>query len=334
MNSTEDQEDADSAYHLTIETPEQCGRLDKILSAAFADLSRSRIQGLIEQGEVLINGKVCDSSSKKLIVGDVVELNVPPPVEANPQAENIPLDVVYEDDDLLVINKPAGLVVHPGAGNYTGTLVNALLHHCKGSLSGINGVMRPGIVHRLDKETSGLMVAAKNDKAHKGLAAQLEDRSLSRIYHALVFKVPFPTKGVVDKPLARHYSNRLKMAVVNRGGKEARTHFQTLEKFGEACALVECQLESGRTHQIRVHMESLGHPLIGDPLYGPQKNGVSSALKKSGYDDEIVAKVLEFPRQALHAGHLAFTHPCMEKPMEFDAALPEDMAKLLKILNK
>jgi 23S rRNA pseudouridine1911/1915/1917 synthase len=333
MNS-EDHDEEEGVYRLSVETPEQTGRLDKVLSVAFADLSRSRIQGLIEQGQVLINGKACDTSSKKLVIGDVVELNVPPPVAANPQAENIPLDIVYEDDDLLVINKPAGLVVHPGAGNYTGTLVNALLHHCGGSLSGINGVMRPGIVHRLDKETSGLMVVAKNDRAHKGLAAQLEDRSLSRIYHALVFKVPFPSKGVIDKPLARHYSNRLKMAVVNRGGKEARTHYHVEQKFGEACALIECQLESGRTHQIRVHMESIGHPLIGDPLYGPQKNGVSSALKKAGYDDKIVAEVLEFPRQALHAGHLAFTHPGMQTSLEFEIQAPKDMANLLKLLNK
>ncbi len=333
MNS-EDHDDEDGIHRLTVETPEQCGRLDKMLSAAFADLSRSRIQGLIEQGEVLLNGKVCESASKKISLGDVVELTVPPPVDATPLAENIPLDVVYEDSDLLVINKPAGLVVHPGAGNHTGTLVNALLHHCKGSLSGIGGVLRPGIVHRLDKETSGLMVVAKNDKTHKGLSAQLEDRSLSRIYYALVFKAPFPARGVVDKPLGRHLGNRLKMSVLKRGGKEARTLFNTQQKFGDACALVECQLESGRTHQIRVHMESIGHPLIGDPLYGPQKNGVSSALKKAGYDDEIVAEVLEFPRQALHAGHIAFIHPGTEEHVEFDADLPADMAKLLKILTK
>jgi 23S rRNA pseudouridine1911/1915/1917 synthase len=328
------EEGADNIYRLAVEAPEQCGRLDKILSTAFADLSRSRIQALIEDGQVLLNDAVCDSSSKKLQIGDVVMLSVPPPVDATPKAEKIALDIVYEDEDLLVLHKPAGLVVHPGAGNYEGTLVNALLHHCKGSLSGIGGVMRPGIVHRLDKETSGLMVVAKNDMAHKGLSAQLEDRSLSRVYQALVFKVPFPSKSVVDQPLARHPSNRLKMAVAHRGGKAARTHYHVQQKFGEACALVECKLESGRTHQIRVHMESLGHPLIGDPLYGPQKNGVSSALKKAGYDDKTIQEALNFPRQALHAGALAFTHPGTDELLEFTAPLPDDMSKLLKLLNK
>lgn len=334
MSKVPNEDIEDDLYHLTVETAEQCGRLDKAMSAAFMDLSRSRIQGLIEQGQVTINGVTCESSSRKLQLNDVVELSVPPPVDATPQAENIPLDIVYEDDDVLVINKPAGLVVHPGAGNFTGTLVNALLHHCKGSLSGINGVMRPGIVHRLDKDTTGLMVAAKNDKAHKALSAQLEDRSLSRIYHALVFKVPFPSKATVDKPLARHPSNRLKMAVAHRGGKEARTHYTVIQKFGEACALVECQLESGRTHQIRVHMESIGHPLIGDPLYGPQKNGVSSALTKAGYDEKTVQEALNFPRQALHAGRLAFVHPSTGRDMEWSAPAPEDMSKLLKLLSK
>jgi 23S rRNA pseudouridine1911/1915/1917 synthase len=211
--------------------------------------------------------------------------------------------------------------------------VNALLYHCADSLSGIGGVMRPGIVHRLDKETSGLMVVAKNDFAHHGLAAQLEDRSLSRVYKALVFKTPFPARSVIDKPLARHPSNRVKMAV-RKTGKAARTFYNVEKNFSDGCSLVECTLESGRTHQIRVHMESIGHPLIGDPLYGPQHNGVRSALAKGGYAEDVITAVLAFPRQALHAGFIQFIHPRSEEAMSFTAPLPDDISKLLKLLEK
>lgn len=335
MNKIEDCIEGSEEFSLIVENAEQCGRLDKILSAAFDDLSRSRLQALIDQGEVRLNGTVCDTASKKLVVGDVVEFSVPPPIDATPKPENIPLDIVYEDDDLLVINKQPGLVVHPGAGNYEGTLVNALLYHCKDTLSGIGGVMRPGIVHRLDKETSGLMVVAKNDMAHKGLAAQLEDRSLSRVYTAVVFKVPFPVKGTIDKPLVRHSSHRLKMTIARAGeGKEARTHYNVLKKYGEAASLVECKLESGRTHQIRVHMESIGHNLIGDPLYGPQPNGLRSALGKAGYDEGVISQIMEFPRQSLHAGAIGFIHPATEEDMAFEAPFPDDISNLLKLLDK
>lgn len=337
MNRTEDEEDFDESLQklsLLVEGQDQCGRVDKALSAAFPDVSRSRIQALIEEGRLTINGKVCDSGSRKLALNDFAEITVPLPVAAQPQPENIPLDIVYEDHDLIVVNKQAGLVVHPGAGNYTGTLVNALLYHCGESLSGIGGVLRPGIVHRLDKDTSGLMVVAKNDAAHRGLAAQLEDRTLSRLYKALVFKVPFPPKGHVDAPLGRHPGHRLKMAIVRQGGKEARTFYSVEEKFGDACALVECKLESGRTHQIRVHMESLGHPLIGDQLYGPQPNALQSALKKEGYGASSLSQIMAFPRQALHAGTVRFIHPGTEEEMEFEATLPEDIDNLLKLLRK
>jgi 23S rRNA pseudouridine1911/1915/1917 synthase len=316
-----------------IDASQHVGRLDKVLSALCAELSRSRVQSLIEQGHVRINGKICESASKKLIVGDEIEVSVPPPVAAYPIAENIEIDIVYEDDDLLVVNKPAGLVVHPGAGNKQGTLVNALLHYCGKRLSGIGGVLRPGIVHRLDKDTSGLMVVAKNDQAHQGLSAQLADRSLSRLYQALVLKVPFPAKGHIEQTIGRHPTHRLKMAPNRKGGKEAKTFYRVEKSFEKACALVECKLESGRTHQIRVHMEALGHPLIGDPLYGAQDNAIASTFKKSGFEQEVIDAVLAFPRQALHAAQISFIHPVSEEEMSFSAPLPKDIDKLLKLLS-
>ncbi len=309
-------------------------RLDKALVALFDDLSRARLQALIDDGQVLLNGEVCTTSSKKVQIGDEISVNVPAPVAAKPQAQNIPLDIVYEDSDLLVIHKPAGLVVHPGAGNYDGTLVNALLYHCADNLSGIGGVLRPGIVHRLDKDTSGLMVVAKHDKAHQGLAAQLEDRSLSRIYQALVLKVPMPIKGSVDYTLGRDPRNRQKMAVNVRGGKEARTFYHVLKAYGEACALVECKLESGRTHQIRVHMAAIKHPLIGDPAYGPQDTAVRAVLKKEDYEGVVIDEVLAFSRQALHAGQISFVHPMSAERHDYQVDVPEDFSNLLKLLNK
>ena len=247
--------------------------------------------------------------------------------------ENIPLDIVFEDEHLIVINKQAGLVVHPGAGNYSGTLVNALLYHCADTLSGIGGVMRPGIVHRLDKDTSGVMLAAKTDQAHKGLAAQLEDRSLSRIYKALVLGVPQPRKGSVDQPLARDHRNRLKMAVNNSHGKTAKTHYQVERDFKGVLSLLECKLESGRTHQIRVHMGYAGYPLIGDPLYGPQPTAVRAALKRGGYEPETIEEVMAFPRQALHAAAISFIHPASGEEMAFEAPMPEDFAGLIGLLS-
>lgn len=312
-------------------------RLDKALADLFSDFSRARLQKLIEAGAVTVGGRVASSASRKVTAGQAIVINVPALVEALPQAEDIPLDVVYEDEDLIVINKPAGLVVHPGAGNYSGTLVNALLHHCRGSLSGIGGVMRPGIVHRLDKDTTGLMIAAKNDAAHQGLAAQLEDRTLSRVYHALVLKVPMPPKGTIDLPLGRHGSDRLRIAVRRSGGKHARTHYHVLERFGDVAAHVECRLETGRTHQIRVHMEAIGHPLIGDPLYGPQPTALLGALRRVGAEEGIGAALLQLPRQMLHACGLSFIHPLTEEELSFEAPLPQDFdgaIKTLKNINK
>lgn len=314
---------------------EQAGqRADKALAALCPELSRTRLQALITQGQVFVDDAVLESPSRKLEAGDTVRIIMPAPVQSVPEAEEIALDIVYEDDDLLVINKAAGMVVHPGAGNWSGTLVNALLHHCADSLSGIGGVVRPGIVHRLDKETSGLIIVAKNDKAHRHLAEQLSDRSLSRTYFAVVLGVPFPIKGVVDRAIGRDRNSRLRMGTTGTGLRDARTHYLVAERFGEACALVQCELETGRTHQIRVHMQLLGHPLIGDPLYGPQRTALAAKLKKGGYEPEVIEEICAFPRQALHAAALRFIHPRTQEEMEFEAEPPEDLVKLLKLLKK
>ncbi len=309
-------------------------RIDKAIADLSPDFSRSRVQSLIAGGALTLNGLPCTDTTRKVQRGHVMELLIPPLEAAEPEAENIPLNIVYEDSDLLVINKHAGLVVHPGAGNHTGTLVNALLFHCgTGDLSGIGGVMRPGIVHRLDKDTTGLMVVAKHDKAHHGLSEQLADRSLSRIYEALVLKVPVPIKGTVDMTIGRDPRNRLKMAVNTRSAKEARTHYLVKERYHDAFALVECKLESGRTHQIRVHMQAIKHPLIGDPLYGPQATAISGACKKAGYEQEIAQMLLDFPRQALHAKEIAFIHPVTNEHMHFTVERPQDMSVLIKSIT-
>lgn len=308
-------------------------RLDKALAGLQQEYSRARIQGLIEQGALSLNGGVYSKGSYKMQEGDVLVLTVPEAVSADPEPEDIPLDVVYEDSDLLVINKQAGLVVHPGAGNHTGTLVNALLHYCGDELSGIGGVMRPGIVHRLDKDTTGLMVVAKNDKAHQGLSAQLEDRSLSRVYKALVLGVPMPIKGHVDMTIGRDPRNRLKQAVNVRLSKQAKTYYKVEQDFRGFFCLVRCKLESGRTHQIRVHMGAIKHPIIGDPLYGPQLTATQAAAKKLGLDEVVQKEILAFPRQALHAQEIQFIHPVTEEAMNFTQELPDDLSKLLKLLE-
>lgn len=312
----------------------QAGRLDKALALAAVDvaggegLSRARLQQLMRDGRVVLNGEACTDPSTQAAAGEVYAVTLPAPVEAAPKAEAIPLSVVYEDADLLVLDKPSGLVVHPAAGNREGTLVNALLAHCKGSLSGIGGVARPGIVHRLDKDTSGLMVVAKNDRAHQVLTAQFADRSLSRVYQALVWGVPNPLQGEVEGAIGRHPRARQKMALVARGGKEALTRYKTLKVFGTLASLVECKLATGRTHQIRVHMESLGHPVVGDPVYGSRRR--SHAKGEKG----LVALLEGFKRQALHAGEIQFIHPVTGKALKFKAPLPNDLEGLLKALQK
>jgi 23S rRNA pseudouridine1911/1915/1917 synthase len=292
-------------------------RLDKALAEA-SGLSRERIKALMGRGRVLLDGKPAAQASFKPAAGTAFAITVPAITPDEAQAEDIPLNVVFEDEHLIVIDKPAGLVVHPAVGNYDGTLVNALLHHCQGQLSGIGGVARPGIVHRIDKDTSGLLVVAKSDVAHEGLARQFEDHSIERAYLALVGGNPLPPAGTVTGAIARSNSDRKKMALVKDGrGKHAVTHYATLERFTGA-ALVECRLETGRTHQVRVHMTALGHPLLGDPSYGRTPTKLKPLLAEHN-----------FARQALHAAILGFVHPVTGANLRFESPLPADMEALL-----
>lgn len=331
MSTGDAAEDSEDIFGTIVPSSHAGERLDKALAALCPDFSRSRLQGLIEGGSLLVNGVVCTDTKRKVKEGDELDLTLPEPEDSTPQPENIPLDIVYEDEDVIVLDKPAGLVVHPAPGNYTGTLVNALLYHCGDTLSGINGVKRPGIVHRLDKDTSGLMIVAKNDHAHTALSAQLQDRSLSRVYTALVLGVPNPLKATLDTMMGRHPTQRLKMSTQTRQGKKAITHYQVRQVFHDTLSLVECRLATGRTHQIRVHMESIGHPLIGDPLYGAQQTVVQSRLRKGGYDEASIGLISGFGRQALHATELTFIHPSTQQPVTLRAPLPEDFNRLISI---
>lgn len=287
-------------------------RLDVFLAGRFGQFTRSRIKTLIEDGLVKVNGRLA-KAGLKLSAGDAVELDVPEPREAAAKPEEIPLDIVYEDSSLLVINKSRGLVVHPAAGNETGTLVNALLNHCA-DLSGIAGVLKPGIVHRLDKDTTGLLVVAKNDRAHLSLSKQIAEKSAKRIYLALVEGNVAEDRGRVDAPLGRSRADRKKIAVIKEG-RQAATEYFVLERFGD-CTLVECHLETGRTHQIRVHMKHIGHPVAGDPVYGIRK-------QRFNVDGQL-----------LHAARLEFTHPETGGRMAFSAPLPEDFERVLEGLRK
>lgn len=304
-------------------------RLDLALAEIFPDLSRTRIKRFIEKGQVTLGGATIVDPARRVKQGFEVTITLPPPAPAVPQPENIPLNVVFEDDYLIVVDKPAGLVVHPAAGNLGGTLVNALIAHCGSSLSGIGDVMRPGIVHRIDKDTSGLIVAAKNDAAHQGLARQFEKHSIERAYTALVWGNVATATGSIEGNIARSSANRKKMAVVKSGGKHARTHYKVLKRFGPPsdpfASLVDCRLETGRTHQIRVHFTKLGHPLVGDPLYGRGRQG---SRKKLG--DEIADAIVAFDRQALHARILGFIHPKSREKLQFESDLPSDFSALLK----
>ena len=309
-----------SIIEATIAPQSDGWRLDRALAEAVPTLSRERLKVLIASGAVTRDGQMVRDPAKRASAGERVAVAVPNPTAPHNEAQDIPLVVAYEDEHLIVIDKPAGLVVHPAAGNLDGTLVNALLHHCGGSLSGIGGVARPGIVHRIDKDTSGLMVAAKTDRAHEGLARQFHDHSIDRRYRAIVGGQPRPAEGKVDAPLARSATNRKKIAIV-AGGKRAVTHFRTLERLHEA-ALVECRLETGRTHQVRVHMASIGHALLGDPVYGRTKSAHKALLETLG-----------FRRQALHAAHLGFIHPVKSTALAFDSPMPADMQELFTELH-
>ncbi len=294
-------------------------RLDKALAEA-SGLSRERVKALLGEGRITLDGQPAPGASAKAVAGAHFAIAVPPAAEAQAAPQAIPLTVVYEDDDLIVIDKPAGLVVHPAAGNPDGTLVNALLHHCGESLSGIGGVARPGIVHRIDKDTSGLLVVAKNDAAHEGLARQFADHSIERAYLAVVNGHPVPPAGTIDARIGRSDANRKKMAVLpaeTQRGKHAITHYKTL-KLMNNCALVECRLETGRTHQVRVHLASIGHALLGDPTYGRPHAKLRPVLSALG-----------FRRQALHAAVLGFVHPISGESIRFESELPLDMRELI-----
>ena len=297
-------------------------RLDRALAAAVPTLSRERLKALIRSGAVEAEGQPVRDPATKVRGQEALRVAVPVPRPAHNEPQDIPLTIVFEDEHLLVVDKPAGLVVHPAAGNFDGTLVNALLHHCGGSLSGIGGVARPGIVHRIDKDTSGLLVVAKTDVAHEGLAKQFAAHSIDRHYLAIVSGVPKASEGVVDAPLARSAANRKKIAIVGGSrGKRAVTHWKRLKLLKDA-ALVECRLETGRTHQVRVHIASIGHPLVGDPVYG-----------RSGKTHSKLLKELGFHRQALHAAELGFTHPVMKSRLSFTSPMPSDMQELLSALG-
>lgn len=316
---------------IIIEEENHGQRLDKVLAVRVDGLSRARLQALLAEGQVTRNGSVFADASYKVRLGEHYTISVPPAVEATPQAQTIPLNVVYEDADLLVINKTADMVVHPGAGNHDGTLVNALLAHCGDSLSGIGGVKRPGIVHRLDKETSGLMVVAKNDAAHHGLAAQLSGRSLKRVYQAVVWGLPQPSSGRIETQIGRHTTNRKKMTVLEKGGRESITDYKTLDTFGLVASLVECRLQTGRTHQIRVHMAHQQNWLVGDPVYG--RPSIARFLKLHKVSQVAADALVSFPRQALHAAQLEFIHPVSHNKVKLQAPLPDDMAALLAALQ-
>lgn len=288
-------------------------RIDKYLSSVNEQLSRSHIQKLLKSGLVLVDGKPV-KASYQVDEGDVISLDIPEAVEPEIEPEDMDLDILYEDQDVILVNKPKGMVVHPAAGHYSHTLVNGLMHHCKDQLSGINGVMRPGIVHRIDMDTTGVIIACKNDMAHNSIAAQLKEHSITRKYRAIVYGVIKEDEGTVDAPIGRHPVDRKKMSINEKNGRHAVTHYRVLKRFSKY-TYIECQLETGRTHQIRVHMASIHHPLVGDTVYGPEK----SPFHLQG--------------QTLHAGVLGFIHPRTGEYMEFTAPLPQYFTELLQKLE-
>ncbi len=310
---TSNNNDYEDIIELQVEKEAEGERIDKFLSDMLSSYSRSYIQKLISDGLVLVDNNNI-KSNYKVCSGNFINVYIPYPKELEIVPENIPLDIVYEDDDIIVVNKPKGMVVHPSAGHYSGTLVNALMYHCKDNLSGINGVMRPGIVHRIDMDTTGVIVACKNDKAHLSLSEQLKVHSITRYYYAICYNPFKEANGTVDAPIGRHPVDRKKMAINYKNGKNAVTHYEVLENFSKY-AYIKCKLETGRTHQIRVHMASISHPLLGDNVYCNAK----CPFKLTG--------------QTLHAGVLGFIHPTTGKYMEFEAPLPEYFQKLLDIIK-
>jgi 23S rRNA pseudouridine1911/1915/1917 synthase len=309
-------------------------RLDRFLADAHSDMSRSRLRQLLDAGAVTRGGETIRDPNHRVKPGEVYLIVVPPPVPAAPLGQDIPLAVVYEDKDLIVIDKPAGLVVHPAAGNLDGTLVNALIAHCGDSLAGVGGVARPGIVHRLDKDTSGLLIAAKNERAMKSLAKQFANHTIERAYHAVVWGSPRLGDGLIETQIGRNPFDRKRMGVLRAGGKEARTRYRVVERFGSAtrplASLIECRLETGRTHQIRVHLTHLGHPLIGDASYGRARQAPRAKTPAEAAAYEAIAN---FPRQALHAYLLGFQHPSLHKTLHFESKWPADLSGLIAALR-
>ena len=297
---------------LTVQAEDTGSRIDKYISDNIGQLTRSAVQGLLEKGNILVGGKSV-SKNYKLRAGDTVTVDIPEPEPMDAQPEDIPLDIVYEDDDLLVVNKPKGMVVHPAHGHYTGTLVNALLHHCGESLSGINGVIRPGIVHRIDRFTSGLLIVAKNDESHQHLAQQIKEHSFTREYEAVACGYFKQTEGTVDAPIGRHKTDRKKMCVTQENSRNAVTHYTVLHQYG-GYAHVRLRLETGRTHQIRVHLSYIGHPVLGDDVYGKPYKGIEG--------------------QCLHARKIGFIHPSTGEYMEFTSDLPDYFQAVLRKLEK
>jgi len=318
-----------SIHHHTATDADNGGRLDRVLASSIDDVSRSRIKILIEAGSVTIDGATITDPSHRVKLGQIFAMIIPDSQPASIEPEAIDLDVLYEDEDVIVINKPAGMVVHPAPGSPNGTLVNALLAHCGASLSGIGGVRRPGIVHRLDKDTSGVMVAAKNDVAHQSLATQFAERTIERAYTAVIWGIPAPPLGVVEGNIGRSERNRLKMAVVRAPkGRVARTHYRVTERLGPQASITQCRLETGRTHQIRVHMTHLGHPLVGDPVYGRQ-----SAARMKSLNTVARTFLDDFKRQALHAHLIGFIHPRKQQQLQFKSEIPKDIKSLINVLR-
>jgi len=301
-------------------------RLDRVLAFALPDLSRMRIKALIQAGLVSRGEATISEPSYRVKPGESYTVSVPPASDPSPRGQRIPLRILHEDDELIVVDKPAGLVVHPAPGNPDRTLVNALVHHCGDSLSGIGGVRRPGIVHRLDKETSGLMVAAKSDRAHAALAKQFAERTVERAYLAVVWGVPRPLRGEIEAPIGRHPRNRRRMAVVERAGRQALTRYRVQRQLAAGASTVHCRLATGRTHQIRVHLAHIGHPVVGDRLYGRTRHVAGAAANAQ-------AIVRAFDRQALHAELLGFSHPRTGRLVRFESELPVEMKELIGVLE-
>ncbi len=303
-------------------------RLDKVLGDKIAYLSRSRTKNLILEGAVTRDGAVTTDASEKIRPGAVYTVTIPPSAPATPQGEAIPFPILYEDGHLLVLDKPAGLVVHPAPGNQDGTLVNALIAHCGASLTGIGGERRPGIVHRLDKDTSGLMVVAKTEPVHTALSAAFAARAIERQYQAVCWGLPTPSSGAIEGDIGRDPRDRKRMAIVARNGKPARTNYHLIRPYGAAAALISCKLDTGRTHQIRVHLASIGHPLIGDPVYLRRRPAAASGLSEPAR-----RTALDFPRQALHAETLGFLHPATGETLNFQAPPPADFQHLTHVIE-